>query len=225
MAVIREGAARVEIPTNARVFIAGKTGTGKSYLAETYLRGYKYVVKLDTKGETLERKREGKSAWRGLVEGKDFTVCYKLQELQFANTDKIIYCPDFEEQTMEYYDSFFEWVYNRENCIVWIDELMSICPNSMRYPLYLKAIMTRGRSKNVGVWALTQRPVDIPAIVTANSEIFISFDLMLEQDRYKMAYVTGVPDFKYRPSSPAYPYAYWYFQADWENAIKAQLEE
>ena len=225
MAVVNSKTQRTEIPENARVFIAGKTGTGKSYMAESYLRGYKHVVKLDTKGETLERYREGKSPWRGLKEGKDFTVCYRLEELQYAKTDKIIYCPEFDEQSIEFYDAFFKWIYDRENCIVWIDELMSICPHAMKYPLHLRGIMTRGRSKNVGVWALTQRPVDIPTIVTANSEIFVAFDLMLPQDRQKMANITGVPEFNITPSTRAYPYAFWYFQADWEEAIKAQLEE
>ena len=54
------------IPTNKHVLVCGMTGTGKSFLCENYLRGYKYVVKLDTKDETDERYMNGESAWEGL---------------------------------------------------------------------------------------------------------------------------------------------------------------
>ena len=60
------------IPTDKHVLICGMTGTGKSYLAENYLRGYEYVVKLDTKDETGERRAANKPAWYGLTENKDF---------------------------------------------------------------------------------------------------------------------------------------------------------
>ncbi|EIT6323210.1 type IV secretion system DNA-binding domain-containing protein, partial [Salmonella enterica] len=41
------------------VFIAGQTGTGKSVLAESYLAGFKRVLKMDTKGEYYERLEKG----------------------------------------------------------------------------------------------------------------------------------------------------------------------
>ena len=54
------------IESDAHVLVAGATGTGKSYLAEEYLRGYKNVVKLDTKLEVDERRKNDLSPWRGL---------------------------------------------------------------------------------------------------------------------------------------------------------------
>lgn len=183
------------IPTDEHVFIAGMTGSGKSYLAERYLAGYDHVVKLDTKDETSERRRAGKPVWKGLKEGTDYTVVTKLEDLEYVRTKKIIYVPDFEEQNLDTYNALFKWVYLRENTILWIDELMSIADNPSRYPPYLKALYTRGRSKEAVVWALTQRPMDIPTIVMANSTHFFIFNLNMPQDREKVAKATGYPEF------------------------------
>lgn len=211
------------IPTNARVFIAGKTGTGKSYLAENYLAKYEYVVKLDTKGEAHERRQAGENLWRGLKEGKDFKVIEHLTDLPYVDTKKIIYVPSMDEMTWDTYDEFFKYIYLRENTILWIDELMSITNSPLKVQPWLRGLYTRGRSKNIGVWALTQRPSGIPGDTMANSEVFISFDLRLPADREKLAKMTGCPEFLTEPSSAAHPYAFWYYQDDWNEPILAEL--
>lgn len=202
------------------VFVAGMTGSGKSFLAENYLAGYKNVIKLDTKDEVSERRSKGQSVWRGLKENKDYTVVTSLIDIETVTTDKIIYVPNFEEQTLDFYNALFKFVYERENTILWIDELMSVAESATKYPLYLKALMTRGRSKNVSVWSLTQRPVDIPSICTANSTHFFVYDLMLEQDRYKMSQVTGMPEMRERPGK----FNFWYYKNGADKCIKARLK-
>ena len=213
------------IPNNARVFVAGKTGTGKSYLTESYLRNYDYVIKLDTQDETSERRALNKSPWRGLKEGKDFTCVSTLEEVAQCTTKKIIYTPDITEQSFDDFDKFFEFVYRRENTIVWIDELMSISNSPLKVPFYLKACYTRGRSKQIGIWALSQRPADIPAVSMANSEVFIAFRLRLLSDREKLMRMTGCPEFLEDPATDEQPYAFWYFQDDWDYAVRAELSE
>lgn len=207
------------IPQDEHVFIAGMTGTGKSFFAEAYLAGYPYVIKLDTKGEIFERRKKGEAGWRGLVEGKDYTVIERLADINNVTTPKIIYAPHFTEQTEEYYDSLCKYIYERENTTFWIDELMSIADSPRKYPLYLKALYTRGRSKDVGIWALTQRPVDVPVIAGANSKHFITFDLAMPQDRQKMAEITGCPNLLEMPKG----YNFWYFKLGWETAVKGVL--
>lgn len=202
------------------VFVAGMTGSGKSFLAENYLAGYKNVIKLDTKDEVSERRSKGQAVWRGLKENKDYTVVTSLIDIETVTTDKIIYVPNFEEQSLDFYNALFKFVYERENTILWIDELMSVAESATKYPLYLKAIMTRGRSKNVSVWSLTQRPVDIPSICTANSTHFFVYDLMLEQDRYKMSQVTGMPEMRERPGK----FNFWYYRNGADKCIKARLK-
>ncbi|PFW63024.1 DUF87 domain-containing protein [Bacillus sp. AFS075034] len=207
------------IPLDRHVFVTGQTGTGKSYLVEMYLRGYEHVVKLDTKGEVFERRKKGLPVWEGLREGKDYTVIYHLADIDDVETKKIIYAPDFEEQEMEYYDALMKWVYRRENTILWIDELMEVCPNAFKYPPYLKGLLTRGRSKEAVVWCCTQRPSDIPAIVLGNSDHFFVFDQNLPQDRKKLCEVTGSEDFMKLPGFRNF----WYFERGWSDPILATL--
>lgn len=209
-----------QIKTSEHVLICGATGTGKSALAESYLAGFSHVVKLDTKGEFFERRRDGKDIWKGLEEGTDYDVIFRLADIDKIKTPKIIYVPDFEEQTNEYYDAFLKWVYERENTVVWIDELMSIADSPKSFPRYLKALMTRGRSKNASVWALTQRPTDIPTIVPANCTHFFCFDLNLPQDREKMAKLTGQEEFLIKPNG----YNFWYFRNGSNQPIRAKLK-
>lgn len=209
----------VKINTDEHVFIGGMTGCGKSFLAECYLAGYDYVVKLDTKHEADERRMKGQPIWRGLTENKDFTVIERLSEIDDVETKKIIYQPHFEEMTEDFYNAFLKWSFERTNTIVWIDELMSIS-SAFKYPLYLKAIATMGRSKNVSLWALTQRPTDIPSIITANATHFFCFDLALMTDRKKMAEITGHPELLQRPGK----YQFWYYRIGSERPVLAKLQ-
>lgn len=208
------------IKTSEHVFICGQTGTGKSVLAEVYLAGYPNVVKLDTKGEYFERKKAGQVAWRGLVEDEDYTVVFHLEDLMNVETGKMIYVPDITEMDQDYYDKLMKWIYERENTILWIDELMEVAPSPFRYPFHLKALYTRGRSKNAVVWACTQRPSDIPAIVFGNSTHFFVFTMQLPQDRRKLSESTGLPQFMQQPNG----YNFWYWKVGQENPTLARLQ-
>ena len=208
------------IEPDAHVLVAGATGTGKSFLAEEYLRGYTNVIKLDTKLEVDERLNAGLSPWRGLEEGKDFVVCRYLSEVQNAHTKKIIYAPDFEEQTEEFYSDFFEWVYMRQNTIIWIDELMSI-GTVHRYPKGLHKVMIMGRSKGVGVWSCTQRPSGIPTIVPSNCKYFFCFNLYNPDDRKKMVSTTGFPELMKLPKG----HNFWFCKMGDDKPVLAYLDK
>lgn len=207
------------IESNKHVLVCGMTGTGKSYLCENYLRGYKYVVKLDTKDETGERRSEGKSPWLGLREGKDFTVVHNFDELDDVDTDKIIYVPDYDEQNETTFNRFFRWIFERGNCILWIDELMSI-GTVQSYPKELGRLMTQGRSKGVGVWCCTQRPSGIPMCVPSNCSYFFCFDMALPQDRKKLVDTTGMTKMFEMPTG----YNFWYYKMGDRETVKARLK-
>ena len=206
------------IPSNRHVMVCGMTGTGKSFLCENYLRGYEYVVKLDTKDETLERHSVGLSPWDGLVENKDFTVSHSLEQLDDIDTKKIIYVPPYDEQNTETFDRFFNWIFERGNTIIWIDELMSI-GSVQSFPRGLGRVMQQGRSKNVAVWSCTQRPSGIPSCVTANSSYFFVFDMALPQDRKKMVETTGMTEMLTMPTG----YNFWYYKMGDRKCVKACL--
>lgn len=145
-----------------------------------------------------------------------------LEDLQYCQCPKIIYCPAEEEDNEEFYNEFFRFCYERENTIVWVDELMSVA-TSYRCPQYLRIICTRGRSKNVSLWACSQRPADIPSIITANSTHFIVYKLMKDADRKRMYADTGCPEML---ESPKGEYTFWYFKnTGMDHAIHAQLVE
>lgn len=210
----------MEIQNSEHVFITGQTGTGKSVVAEIYLAGMQNVVKLDTKGEYYERKRKGLVQWRGLREGIDFEVVFKLSDINEVQAPKIIYVPDHDEMEQEYYNALMKWVYDRENTILWIDELMEVCPSPFKYPPFLKALYTRGRSKEAVVWACTQRPSDIPAICLANSTHYFIFAMQLPTDREKIAKATGRNEFYQQPKG----HEFWYWKIGTDDVVLAELK-
>lgn len=207
------------IEPNAHVFIAGATGSGKSFLAEEYLRGYDYVIKLDTKLEVEERREAGLSPWRGLEEGKDFEVCYTLQDCQQSELPKIIYAVPYDEQNEDTYNAFFKWVFERKNTIIWIDELMSFT-SSFKWPYELGRVMIMGRSKGVGVWACTQRPQGIPSIVMANCKYFFIFRLNRYEDRKTVVNNTGFTEMMQTPDG----HEFWYCKMGDEAAKLCYLD-
>lgn len=206
------------------VFISGQTGTGKSILAESYLAGFDRVLKLDTKGEYYERLEKGEPIWRGLVEHYDFTVVTRFNEIEhaFEETDKVIYTPHFEELSMDAYEETMSWVYYTKHTALWIDELMEVAPSPFQYPKHMKALYTRGRSRHTPVWALTQRPMDIPAICLSQATHMFIFNLRQPQDRKKVADATGAPEFLVNPSKQG-ERNFWYFRDGWESPIKASI--
>lgn len=201
----------VLIRPNEHVFVAGRTGSGKTFLARKYLAGFRHVAVLDTKG-TLE--------WPE-VPPEELTVVTRLSDLNAVETPKIIYRPVWEEMTEEFYDAFFSWAYRRRNTVVWVDEVMSVAPNPHRIPEHAKAILTRGRELNVAMWALTQRPSGIPQVFMSEATHFFVFDLNLPQDREKLVEVTGAPELYQKPGK----YIFWYYHVAGEKAIRARLVE
>lgn len=208
------------IPTNQHVFIAGRTGTGKTYLTKKYLSGYNHVVALDTKGFLPEDWTEP---------GEDeLTIVSRLADLERVKTPKIIYQPNLHEMTEEHYNEFFRWCYLRKNCLVWIDEVMSVCPSPFKIPFYYQGILTRGRQRNVAAWSLTQRPSGIPQLIMSEASHFFVFDLNLPQDREKLVKVTGVEDFYKLPSKAGAGYNafnFWYYNVKEDSAVLSRLVE
>jgi hypothetical protein len=205
----------VVIKPSEHVFIAGRTGSGKTYLARKYLARYPYVVALDTKGTLV---------WPEVPE-EELTLVTRLADLGGAKTPRIIYRPVWEEMELEFYNEFFRWCYIRGNTIVWVDEAMSVCPNPMKIPDYYKAILTRGRELKVAVWSLTQRPSGIPQVIMSESTHFFIFDLNMPQDREKLAEVTGAAELLEKPSTRYGKYSFWYYHVERDRAVPARLVE
>ncbi|MBT9175190.1 MAG: hypothetical protein DDT22_00864 [candidate division WS2 bacterium] len=201
----------MKIKQNEHVFIAGRTGSGKTFLTRKYLAGFQTVIVLDTKG-TL--------TWQE-VEEKELTIVTRLTDLPQAKTSKVIYKPEYNELSFEWYDAFFKYCYFRQNVVVWVDEVMAICPNPHKIPEFYKAILTRGREMGVAAWSLTQRPSGIPVIIMSEATHFFVFDLNMPQDRDRLVEVTGTGEFEEKPGK----YKFWYYNVNRTKATKAVIVE
>ncbi len=224
-----------KIKNSEHVFIAGKNGTGKTFLARNYLAGYTNVYALDTKGllswpevpGTLWTGKEGESLKDG---HKEIVVIEHIKDLEKAAKEfpKVIYRPVFQEMSMDFYNAFFQFCYFRRNCICWIDEAMSVCPGPFKIPEYYKGILTRGRQLNVAAWSLTQRPSGLPQLIVSESLHFFVFNLNLEADREKLANITGCPELLDRPGFTPGPQGFmipnfWYYNANRDKAILSYM--
>ena len=209
----------VKIGMDEHVFICGGTGSGKTVLAEVYLSNVpSMVVKLDSKLECFERMKKGEPIWRGL-ENADVQIIETLSELPTVEKDRIIYAPIEEEMTEDYYNALADWVYRKTDCILWIDELMTVCPNAFKVPLQFRKLMTRGRFINSVCWICTQRPSEIPSIFMANSQHFFIYNMNLPQDRKKISEVTGCKEFN--EILPKYVFRYSYIGSN--TSMKGKL--
>ena len=202
------------IKSNDHVFVAGRTGSGKTFLVRKYLPGYEYVAVLDTKGLMN---------WEEIPK-EELTVINQLHQLDKVKTKKVIYRPSFNEMEIEYYDTFFKWVYQRGNTNLWIDELMSVCENATSIPEYLKACYTRGRELGIGVWGLSQRPKMIPIVCMSEATHFFIFDLNIVEDRDRLVKIAGAEDLYIRPSYYS-KRCFWYYHVEWDEPKLAELIE
>lgn len=212
----------MQINPDEHVFITGMTGCGKTMLAEVYTAGMDTVIKLDTKQEYTSKRKEGKEPWYGLTEGVDYEVCFSLEQVFNSEAEKIIYEIPWEEQTEEVYNDLFEWAFQNGHMRVWVDELMTICPNAHNMPKWLKACLTAGRSRECTVIMCTQRPSGIPAVCIANATHYFCFAMPQDTDRQKMVNVTGCNELYEKPPK----YVFWYYMQgmDEGEAVQGKLQ-
>lgn len=167
---------------NSRAMFVGKTGCGKTTLAYRIVSRYKHAVVLDIKGEMTEKD------WAG------FTVFSSFDNLRKADKriTKRIYQPNIFEQNSEYYERFFQWIYERRNTCVYIDEVLGLCRSWSDIPFYYKGILTRGRQRGIACLQATQTPMNIPHALLSQSEIYYVFFCKMPQDREKIEKITGI---------------------------------
>lgn len=166
-----------KIKRSDRVFIAGKTGSGKTVLAQHLLLPAKRLIVIDGKDgidNTAWRLEDyNKSHLRQLVNNPDEGLRVRL-----VNNQKDII-------------ELLNVVYEVGNCMVYIDEItMTIPPQSKPPQIYLD-IWARGRQREIGAWGNTQRPTQIPLWFLSESTHFFMFRLSLEDDRKRVYQMIG----------------------------------
>lgn len=172
--------------------IIGMTGSGKTYFAEKILRWRKYVVVYDLKGEL---------DWDG------YRIITNFEELKMAEEPKLIFKPPlYFIRDKDAVEDFFHWVYERRNCTLYVDEIMTCCFKG-QIAFWLLAIMTRGRELNVSFIGSTQRPKQIPVSLLSESERWVVFRLQVFDDAKRLEENFGLD----AESIQALPKRYFYY--------------
>lgn len=159
----------IHIKGDERVLFAGKTGSGKTFAANTFLEQlpricvYDPHARLDYEFTTLEQANK-------LWNDEEFCV-------SFTEAD------DFSEFVLTHFDE--------GGFVCYIDEIYAICPPRSAVPPVITKLWTQGRANNIGAWCAFQRPTFVPLFVISEAEHFFCFRLSLEDDRKRMAQVMG----------------------------------
>lgn len=189
------------IKTRDRLFIAGKTGVGKTYLVKHLTQNVQRLVLIDGKGTLTD--------WNTVTfeEGK--------RALRMGEPVRIRAIPGRNDEPSEYWPSVFGECYDAGNLTIYIDELFAIVQPGHNAPKELWALYTRGREFGIGVWASTQRPVWIPLVAISEAEHFILFRLVLEEDRRKMAAFMGTEVLE--PIRDEH--GFFYMRSEWDRPV------
>lgn len=172
--------ATLTVRSNERVFLCGRTGSGKTFAAEELTKGLPRLVVLDPKG-TL-------GGW-GLVpfdrEAKRL--------LRLGDPIRARVVVDFGKPPDETWEEALGACLNAGDVTVYIDEVYGVVdPGSKPSPL-LTAIWTRGRELGIGGFAASQRPSWVPLFFLSEADWYFVLRLSLDEDRRRMAAFMG-PD-------------------------------
>lgn len=149
-----------------RHYIAGKTGSGKTHFALWELSQRSFTTK---PWVIIDFKRDK------LIQQIDFVQEIGLNEVPvYPGLYVVRPIPGDDEKV----DKFLWSVWKQENVGIFIDEGYMIGTGDA-FP----ALLTQGRSKNIPLIVLTQRPVWISRFVYSESDFFSVFWLNDERDR------------------------------------------
>ncbi len=164
----------MQIKSNDRIFMAGKTGSGKTTLAK------KMLFPMYTR----------RVFWDIKLANSDLAFCCttcttpdQLSDFIKKGKVSILYQP----KSLEPYDfnEICRILYNAGNFTLFVDEVSRVCTPSWIEPWH-DEIMTRGRERGVGIVNLTQRPRRCHNTVISEAEHFFIFRLQLETDIQKI---------------------------------------
>lgn len=187
----------VDIAGNERVFLVGKTGSGKTFWAMVMLATVPRLVVVDIKGsDTISEypwREPSHDTMRLLESGRPVRVRVREKETALA---------------------YMAAAYNAGGCIVYVDEVMMLVAKGGRPPVELENIWTRGRELGVGGWAATQRPVYMPLWLVSESEWTVCFRLKMADDRKRMAEDAMGPEVMNEITDP---HGFFVARDDWER--------
>lgn len=188
----RPSSRRVSVGPAEHLLVVGQTRSGKS----TWIRAAlgilhrsnprRRVVVLDTKGEAQLRAWSRRHRYAFLVGPRAAAAALRHSRapirLHVLVHDPVSYDAN----------ALLEALYATGNLTVVFDEAMH-WPKVGPLARGLRLLLTAGMGRNVGVWAATQRPVDVANVFVSESIKRVVFRVELESDRKKLAgFIPGV---------------------------------
>jgi hypothetical protein len=204
----------MELNPVGRGLLLGQTRSGKTTLAEYLLIGKRNLVIIDPKHQFNPPFEQS------IVYDPDELPdaarrIYKIQKEHPNRLIAINYRPSIDALEDSDIDRVLRWIFNRENTLVYVDELTAIVKGPQSYPRGLRAIYTMGGSKNVGILAGTQRPSYLPRFVFSETDTFWQFYLGLQDDRETAAEWMNPPSEDGRRARAlinSEKYSFWFYQ-------------
>ena len=202
--------ATIDIRQDDRVAIIGKTGSGKTEIAKKLLELFPYTIVLDNKG-TFGNNRQTKQF---TLPGWALVRRFELLGEAGKKYPRIVYRPEPELEAnrsdfFDVMDSFYWWIYNRENCIVYTDEATSVCSSNTILPGH-NACLKRGRELDIGCWNSTQDPVGVNNALFSQADHFFLFITQIQDHRDKLS---GFMGDKVKKDIPR-KYKFYYFNPE-----------
>jgi len=165
----------LNIDKDQHVFIAGKTGSGKTTLAMFLLFQQKRLIIVDSK--------DGLPDWN--TEENSEIQRIKLKEGKPVRIRVVNNAPALE---------LLELAYQVGDVTIYIDEMAALVPPRSKAPQVIYDILQRGRGRNISVWTSTQRPTLIPLESMSEATHLFIFRLNLEKDRKTISSNAGIPE-------------------------------
>lgn len=196
------GSRSFTIKANERALFVGRTGSGKTTLADRMIRtlGYRTVV--------IDPKRKWEFPGYRLVE--DYDPDPRLIRQVFRPVDD-------EEEDWADAKRFLEEVWRAGATVptvVYIDELTRLT-TPHRTPRIIRDFVRLGRQNGFGLWSASQRPKDVPSLFFTEAEHWFVFDLRYSADRMKCVGFLGERVAGRIPER----YAFYYANPDEADAI------
>ncbi|MGN6756014.1 MAG: hypothetical protein ACTHMJ_06450 [Thermomicrobiales bacterium] len=173
----------IRILPHEHVAIFGRTGSGKTYRALSFLDYVPRWLIVDPKWGI------DASRWpRGTVKTV-YKFNPKLDRQILRAPMGLIGDPDGGEYD-HYQREILRAFMTPGERVIYADEVADISKSTQRMSLGYNRVLRLGRGRNVTGWSGTQRPSFIPAVVYTESTHFFVFELLSENDRKKVASFT-----------------------------------
>lgn len=188
----------IAIRSDEHIFIAGRTGSGKTTLARYLLREVRRLIVCDSKGtlSNWSTHEWGRAARRALMNGQDIRIRV-VPPVELADTT-------------DFWNDIFLHAYSAGGVRVYVDELGAIMRNAQNAPHYFNVILSRGREFHVSACTVTQRPASVPLLALSEASHYFCFRLNLRDDRQRMAQFMGEEVLENIKDK----YGFWYFGAE-----------